>query len=273
MRIAFLVNRDVESCLALNLLLPALREHALSVFLSERVGGAAPAGAAANPAPAAMLGQLGFIEQDLWNRVVFPRLDAAPDAGGFLSFDGLGRRLGVPVRPLASARTPEGLAALAAVQADLFVSIRFGRILGDEAIRLPRLGVLNLHSGLLPAYRGVLATFRGLMNGDRRIGCTLHRIDEPSIDTGPVLGIREVAVDPSRSLLWHILALYPPGAEMILEAIARLAAGEALRGQPQPAGGAYFSFPVDEDLVRFTAAGWRLFDRADVAALLARFGL
>ncbi len=271
MRIAFLANRDVESNLALNLLLPALARQEACVFLSERVGGSASRAAAAPPA--AMLGQLAFVEQDLWNRAAFPLLDAAPRAGAFLSFEGM-RRRGIPVEPLASAKTAEGLRALAAARADLFVSIRFGRILGEEAIRLPRLGVLNLHSGLLPDYRGVLATFRALSNGDREIGCTLHRIDRPSIDTGPVVEVARVAVDPAKSLFWHILALYPPGAAMIERAIAKLEAGDPLPGAPQAAGsGAYYSFPSDEDLARFTAAGGRLFDRGDVEDLLRRYGL
>ena len=62
------------------------------------------------------------------------------------------------------------------VRADLLISIRFGMILGTEALGLPPRGVLNLHSGLLPQYRGVLATFRALLNGDAEIGCTLHWI-------------------------------------------------------------------------------------------------
>ena len=265
MRIAFLVNRDIESCLALNLLLPPLGGHEISAFISERVGGSGPSKLAA------MLGQLGFVEQDLWNRVVFPQVK---ETNALQSFEGLGRRHGFTVKPLASARTPEGLKTLADAKPDLFVSIRFGRILGDEAIRIPAKGVLNLHSGLLPAYRGVLATFRALMNGDRQIGCTLHRIDQPSIDTGPILGTRKVDVDPKRSLLWHILALYPPGAEMILEAIGKIGKGEALPGTPQAQGsGAYYTFPTDDDLVRFTAAGGRLFDRSDVEDLLSKFGL
>lgn len=270
MRIAFLVNRDVESNLALNLLLPSLARHEVTLFLSERVGGTA---SSKSGALAAMLGQLAFAEQDLWNRAVFPLLDAAPREGGLLSFEGL-RRRGVPVQPLASAKTPEGLRALEAAGADLFVSIRFGRILGAEAIRIPRLGVLNLHSGILPDYRGVLATFRALANGDRRIGCTLHRIDQPSIDTGPIVEIAEIAVDPARSLLWHILSLYPPGAATIARAIERLQAGDALAGTPQRASeGAYYSFPGDADLVRFTQAGGRLFDRADLDELLQRYGV
>ncbi len=268
MRIALLVNRDIESVLALNLLLPRLAAHEVSVFVSGQVGG--PKG----PKPAAMLGQLGFVEQDLWNRVVFPALDANVRPARYQSLNGLQRRFGFKIMSLASARTPEALEALAVPGADLFVSIRFGKILGAEAIALPRLGVINLHSGILPSYRGVLASFRALMNGDSKIGCTLHRIDQPSIDTGPVIEIGTLEVDRSRSLFWHILSLYPIGAAMVARAIANIAAGETLPGKPQRADdGAYFSFPTDEDLVAFTASGWRLFDRSDVNDLLGQFGV
>jgi len=222
-----------------------------------------------------MLGQLGFVEQDLWNRVVFPALAAgAPRDARYHSLERLQRDIGFPVIPLASARTSEALSALAAPGADLFVSIRFGRILGAEAIALPRCGVLNLHSGILPDYRGVLATFRALMNGDAKIGCTLHRIDRPSIDTGPVIEIGTLEVDRSRSLFWHVLSLYPIGVRMIGRAIGRITAGEELSGTPQSAeAGKYFSFPDDRELAGFTAAGWRLFDRSDVEDLLNDFGV
>ncbi len=267
MRIAFLVNRDIESVYTLNLLLPGLARHRLSVFVSDKVGSSAKA------PPAAMLGQLGFVEQDLWNRIVFPSLERSPAPARWYSLEALERRTGISVQPLASARTPDALEALAAPGADLFVSVRFGRILGAEAIALPRLGVLNLHSGILPDYRGVLATFRALMNGDPEIGCTLHRIDSPTIDTGPIVEIGRTPVNPARSLFWHILSLYPIGAEMILRAIGQIEAGATLPVLPQRAGeGAYYSFPSDDDLVRFTAAGWRLFDRSDLDELLGGFG-
>ncbi len=267
MRIAFLLNRDIESVYTLNLLLPGLARHQMSVFVSDRVGGSPKA------PPAALLGQLGFVEQDVWNRIIFPSLNANPKPARWYSLEALQRQGGIPVRSLASARTPEALDALAAPGADLFISIRFGKILGAEAIALPRLGVLNLHSGILPDYRGVLATFRALMNGDTQIGCTLHRIDSPTIDTGPIVEIGGVDVNPARSLFWHILSLYPIGAEMILRAIGKVEAGEDLPVVPQRAGdGAYYSFPSDEDLIRFTAAGWRIFDRGDLDDLLEGFG-
>ena len=267
MRIAFLVNRDIESNLALNLLLPELQQSAVGVFLSERVGGRA--------VPPRMLGQLAFIEQDLFNDLVFPLVEQNTDVDGrFAGFGELERRFGVPVQTLASLKDPVALQKLRDVRADLFVSIRFGLILGTEALEIPSRGVLNLHSGLLPHYRGVLATFRALLNGDAEIGCTLHWIDTPGIDVGDILATARMAVQKEHSLLWHILSLYRPGTRLILNAIRQLERGETVTGTPQdPSAGAYYSFPTEDDLIRFTALGWRLFDREDVRELLETYAL
>ena len=267
MRIAFLVNRDVESNVALNALIPEIHQDVVGIVVSERVGGAR-AGSAAR-----MLGQLGFIEQDLFNDLVSPLVEQTDRAGPRLVFGGFERKFGVPVHTAANVKDPSELQKLRDLGADLFVSIRFGCILGVEALRIPSRGVLNLHSGLLPHYRGVLATFRALLNGDSEIGCTLHWIDSPGIDVGPIVTTARMPVDSDRSLLWHVLALYQPGARLILDALRRLELGEPLKGAPQdPSAGAYYSFPSDDELARFTALGWRLFDRDDVRELLESYG-
>ncbi|WP_277590979.1 formyl transferase [Pseudomonas chlororaphis] len=267
MRIAFLVNRDVESNLALNFLLPEIHESTVGIFLSERVG-------TGSKVPR-MLGQLALIEQDLFNALA-PGLSGSSDqvsSGHRFGFAELQQRFGVPVRVLPSLRDPAGLQMLREAGADLFVSIRFGQILSNEALVIPSRGVLNLHSGLLPHYRGVLATFRALLNGDPEIGCTLHWIDSPGIDVGRIIETARVTVEKERSLLWHILALYQPGASLILNAIRRLERGEPMTGAPQdPSAGAYYSFPSEEDLMRFTTLGWRLFDREDVWDLFESYG-
>lgn len=264
LRLAVLTNRDVESCLALNALHRALGARIGAVFLSERVGGKSAASRALEP--------LAFLEQDLFNDHVFPAVERTPPLGRDLTFAEFERVHGIPVQSLGSARTPDALDALRAARADLFVSIRFGHILRDDAIAIPPRGVLNLHSGLLPQYRGVIATFRALLNGDAEIGCTLHWIDSPSIDAGGIIEMPRVAVDRAQSLLWHVLALYKPGIDAMARAVLALEAGEPLATTPQSADdGAYYSFPTDDDVARFTAAGWRLFGRDDVKALLARF--
>jgi methionyl-tRNA formyltransferase len=267
MRVVFLVNRDIESNFALNLLMPEMHQSTVGIFLSERVG-------TSRTMAARMLGQLTFIEQDLFNDLVFPLVDQPHQGDGrFVGFEELQRRFGVPVQPLATLKDPSALRKLQDTRADLFVSIRFGKILGAEALGLPLRGVLNLHSGLLPQYRGVLATLRALLNGDAEIGCTLHWIDSPGIDIGAIVETARMPVAKGRSLLWHILALYRPGARLILDAIRRLERGEPVIGTPQDASaGNYYSFPTEDDLVRFTALGWQLFDREDICELLETYG-
>ncbi|WP_241392766.1 formyl transferase [Pseudomonas chlororaphis] len=257
----------MESNLTLNFLLPEIHESTVGIFLSERVG-------TGSKVPR-MLGQLALIEQDLFNALA-PGLSGSSDqvgSGHRFGFAELQQRFGVPVRVLPSLREPQGLQMLQDAGADLFVSIRFGQILSNDALVIPSRGVLNLHSGLLPHYRGVLATFRALLNGDPEIGCTLHWIDSPGIDVGRIIETARVTVEKERSLLWHILALYQPGAGLILDAIRRLERGEPMTGAPQdPSAGAYYSFPSEEDLMRFTTLGWRLFDREDVWDLFESYG-
>lgn len=267
MRIVFLVNRDIESNYVLNLLLPELHSHTVGIFLSERVG-------ASSGARARMLGQLAFIEQDLFSELVFPFIElSVPGSGRFAGFGELSRRFGIPLQGLSTLKDQAVLRQLYSMQADLFVSIRFGLILDASVLGIPHRGILNLHSGLLPQYRGVLATLRALLNGDDEIGCTLHWIDSPSIDRGDVIARARRPVVRERSLFWHILSLYPLGAELIMSAIRHLGAGESIGGEAQDAAvSAYYSFPVDEDLARFTEQGWRLFDREDIWELLERYG-
>lgn len=260
LRIVVLANRDIESCVALNLLHRALGARIAAVFLSEHVGGRATPSPLLEPLAA--VGRVFFAQQALSG------VERLASDGGYLTFVEFERVHGTPIRVLESARTATALDALCAPAADLFLSVRFGHILGGDAIGIPRLGVLNLHSGLLPQYRGVLATFRALCNGDDEIGCTLHFIDSPKIDAGEILATRRIPVDRTRSLLWHILALYPPGMEAMAHAVLAIEQGHGPAGVPQDsAAGAYFSFPSEAEVESFLAAGWRLVDREDLDAL------
>ena len=270
MRIYCLVNRDLASSVALNLLLPALAPHEIRVGVSERVGPAA-----ALVAEPAERRELRAAEQTVPNEVVWPLVERAglPDDGArFLAFGELEARRGIPVRALPSPNAGEGLEVLRAFAPDLVLTIRYGAILKAPAIAVPRLGVLNLHSGLLPAYRGVLATFRALVNGDADIGCTLHCIDDGTIDTGEVVAQARVPARREWSLLRHILALYPPGTALVAEALARLSAGERLSSRPQgTAGAAYYSWPTAEEWAEFARRGWRVADVSDVAEVMRRY--
>jgi methionyl-tRNA formyltransferase len=276
LNITVLCNHDLASNVALNALVPALaRQHRLRVFYSSRVGGGpapgspapgspAPGGPApGSPAPIHALELLRFFEQSLFNELLFPALSYAA-RGERLGFAALGERWQVPVEPLNGVNSDAARCTLSDGAPDLFVSIRYGGILREPVIALPRLGVINLHSGLLPQYRGVMATFRAMLAGDEEIGTTLHTITDAGIDTGGIIGTRRRPVDYQRSYLWNVLQLYPPGIEMLLAAIGSLAANEPLAAIPQPPGGDYYSFPDADDIDEFHRRGLKLYDVGEI---------
>ncbi len=75
---------------------------------------------------------------------------------------------------------------------DLLLLCRFG-LIAEPVFSAPRLGAINIHSSLLPEYRGVHPVSWALINGERRTGVTLHRIDT-GIDTGDVLKQRSLPI-------------------------------------------------------------------------------
>ena len=267
MNVLCCLNHDVVSNFALNMLLPALAPHEVQVGLSSRIG--KPGGPSNDPRPRE---ELRVAEQRFFNDVLFPAVDraAAPRENRYLTFNEIERYHGIPVAPLPSPNGGEGLTYLQSFAPDLVVSIRYGAIFKAPAIAVPRLGILNLHAGLLPAYRGVIASFRALMAGEHEIGCTLHYIADATIDTGPVVAESRVPVDPTRSLFWHVLSLYPAGVAMIAGAIERLAAGESLDVHSQ-SGGSYYSYPSAEEWDEFLRRGWRVADPSDLYELASRY--
>lgn len=110
-------------------------------------------------------------------------------------------------------------------------------VFGTSLIRPPllgkgRLGMLNLHGGLSPHYRGADCTFWALFNGEPdQVGCTLHFINA-GIDTGALIAhvcpeVREG--DDEFTLFWRGVR---DSAPVYVEAIQRLGRGEKV-GQPQ----------------------------------------
>lgn len=114
-------------------------------------------------------------------------------------------------------------------------------VFGTSLIREPllsrgQLGILNLHGGLSPDYRGADCTFWALHNGEpEKVGCTLHFIDA-GIDTGTLIAhispeVREG--DDELMLFWRAVS---DAAEIYAQALERLARGETL-GRAQPGKG------------------------------------
>ena len=263
MRITLLTNRDLASNFALNLLLPQLStHHDLHVFWSDRVG---------SQPGAPGLATSSFYEQTLPLELLFPLVDAQPKQGELLTFQGLGQFLIEPMASLNQPNTAGGLGTLAATEPDLVISIRYGCILGTDALSIPNRGVLNLHSGELPEYRGVMATFRAMLAGDTRLCSTLHWIDDATIDTGRIISVQHHSRDPRRCYLENTIGLYPAGCAALLEVVNMIEAGREPDARAPEQSGSYYSFPDQRSIEAFTQAGHQWANPEFVTALLSRY--
>ncbi len=102
---------------------------------------------------------------------------------------------------------PEKLGAverqqLADLKPDLSLVMAYGHILRQEVIDSPRLGTFNLHTSLLPAYRGASPIQTAICGGESETGVTLMRM-VLRLDAGPVAAVERVkigALDTAREL-------------------------------------------------------------------------
>ena len=263
MKIAIAYNRDIYALKVLNLLLPRLASHQVLLLHSARVG------AAKADEPAALT-ELHQLEQQLLT-------DVAALSGAVLptTFDQLSQCYSEGDLQFHHINEPSGLRTLAEFGPDLMLSVRFGKILKSAAIAIPIHGVINLHSGLLPAYRGVMPTFRAMLAGDTHIGTTLHWILDASIDTGSVIGTTRLPVDPNLSYLNHVWRLYDSGVEQLLNAVASIEGGELRKPSESPPSdgtlGSYYSFPDSAAVNRFVERGLHLSLPQDVADICGQF--
>jgi methionyl-tRNA formyltransferase len=101
---------------------------------------------------------------------------------------------GLPVLQPEKLKDPEFINALAAYEPDLIVVVAF-RILPEVVFSLPRLGSVNLHASLLPAYRGAAPINRALMAGEKTTGVSTFFL-EKRVDTGNIISQEKVEISP-----------------------------------------------------------------------------
>lgn len=258
MKILSLCNNDLASLLALNLLMPGIKQHEVKVGLSSKVGGS-------TKHPAA-LEELAEYEKNILsnsNHLFFSQQEdySSLQKLCFLtrSFQQIGTDYNTEINWLNDINQQAGIDRLKKYAPDIILSIRFGVILQQPAIDIPKLGVINLHSGLLPNYQGVMATFWAMLNNEKNIGCCLHYINDNQIDSGDIISQSLIAVDYEKSYLKNVLNVYVKGVSSMVSSVSRLNKGEALESKPQQGKSVYFGFPKQCDINSFLEKGYKLF--------------
>jgi len=140
---------------------------------------------------------------------------------------------------------------------DLLVSILGNQIFKKPLIDLAPQGCINLHTALLPKYRGLIPTFWVLKNNETHTGVSVFFVDE-GIDSGPIIVQQKLEIGnrTQAALIKHTKKI---GMELIAKAIAKIQKGK-FEPTPNPDSEmSYYSFPTRKDVIEFKKAGKKFF--------------
>jgi methionyl-tRNA formyltransferase len=134
---------------------------------------------------------------------------------------------GIEVFQPESVNAEEGLNRVRELNPDLLVTAAYGQILSAELLELPRLGGINLHGSILPAYRGAAPVARAIQNGEAETGVTVIRMT-PRIDAGGMIAFARTAIDPDETAGELEDRLARLGAPLIVDCIPAIVDGTAM---------------------------------------------
>ena len=134
----------------------------------------------------------------------------------------------LPVYQPASLREGEALTVLKKLAPELIVVAAYGKILPEEILTLPPLSCINVHSSLLPKYRGAAPINWAILNGEDETGVTIMYMAK-GLDTGDIIFQEKTPIDINEDAQSLHDRLADIGAKLLVRTLPELAAGTAGR--------------------------------------------
>jgi methionyl-tRNA formyltransferase len=151
--------------------------------------------------------------------------------------------------------------ALSALAPDLGVVAAYGKLLPGDMLKLPRLGMINVHASLLPKYRGAAPVHRAVIDGVTETGVTIMRM-VVALDAGAMLAkvTRPIGPDETSDLVERDLARL--GVPLLLKVVEQLASGNAHEEPQDDALSTYAArLTKDEGLIDWTLPAHAIHNR------------
>ena len=152
-------------------------------------------------------------------------------------------------------------------QPDIIVTLMH-QIVKRELIAIPRLGVINIHPGLLPEFRGIQPYFWELMTGHEWAGPSIHYIRDESVDTGELLASARYRTWPGLSVQLNYYLTIRCAAELLPQVLRRIESGSVVPRE-QSDRGRYFGWPDSVSVTELRKRGHELIRWRDLWAVLS----
>ena len=133
------------------------------------------------------------------------------------------------------------------LEADLILIIAGNQIIKKQTLDSTKFGVFNVHSSLLPNYKGLMPTFWVLKNQESKTGVTLYQLTE-GIDDGPIIASKEFELTPGITQSKLVRELKILANDLVIECIDMVADSKNYKISRD---GSYFKFPTNKDVKEF----------------------
>lgn len=148
-----------------------------------------------------------------------------------------------------SINSEKSINILSQLKPDILISITSNEIFKEPLIKVPRLGIINLHSSLLPKHRGLMPSFWTLKNKDEKSGVTVFFVDK-GIDSGPIISQKEIKIDGlSQSRFIKMTKIL--GMETILSTLEKINSNNYELFPNDNSLANYNNFPTRKDVKKF----------------------
>ena len=150
---------------------------------------------------------------------------------------------------------------------DLIITL-FHQIIKKKLIEIPRLGIINIHPGILPEFKGIQPYFWELMTNFKRAGATLHFISDESIDTGEILGQASYATWSNMSVQLNYYLTILSAAHLLPKVVLLLEQNKLSPMSQDSTAGAYYKWPDSESINNLLKNGHKVFCYRDLKDIL-----
>jgi len=133
---------------------------------------------------------------------------------------------GVPVFQPENVNEADAVDQIRALEPDFLVTAAYGQILSAELLGVARVGAVNLHGSVLPAYRGAAPVARAIQNGETETGVTVIQMTS-RVDAGGMIAVARTPINPDETAGELEARLARLGAPLTVDAIDRIVAGKA----------------------------------------------
>ena len=112
------------------------------------------------------------------------------------------------------------------LSADIAIVVAYGKLIPKNILKTTKLGFINIHASLLPKWRGAAPIQRAIMNGDRKTGISIMKIEE-KLDCGPIIASRELELDTNATYGETEKKLSEVGANLLIENLKKIENGNS----------------------------------------------